>query len=221
MITFKDVTVEKSGNVILKDISVELGDHRLGIIGRNGSGKSTLARLINGLEKPSSGSVFVGGAQDIKALRRKVGFVFQNPDNQIVYPIVNEDLEFGLKNLKLPAIERRRRIADILTRFEITHLADRFTHELSGGEKQLIALAGVLVMEPEIIVFDEPTTLLDLWNTRRFMAAVNTLSQQVIMVTHNLDLIRDFDRTLLIDNGEISADGKPADIIARYCEDQP
>lgn len=221
MIIFEDVSVEKSGKTILKSISVELGDHRVGIIGRNGSGKSTFARLINGLEKPSSGTVSIDGMQDTKSLRRKVGFVFQNPDNQIVYPIVREDLEFGLKNLKLPEAERSRRIADILERFEITHLANRFTHELSGGEKQLIALAGVLVMEPDIIVFDEPTTLLDLWNTRRFMAAVKTLRQQVILVTHDLDLIRDFDRALLVEDGAIAGDGSPIEIIAHYYDQQP
>ena len=101
MITLNSVSIEKAGRHILKDVSVELGERRIGIIGRNGSGKSTFARLLNGLEKPTKGAVRFAGSDEPKDLRRNVGFVFQNPDNQIVYPIVSEDLEFGLKNLKL------------------------------------------------------------------------------------------------------------------------
>ncbi|MBW3098253.1 energy-coupling factor ABC transporter ATP-binding protein [Pseudohoeflea coraliihabitans] len=235
MIVFENVSVAKGGRPVLHDINLTLGDRRIGIIGRNGSGKSTLARLFNGLEKPTRGHVRLGSAPvapdqgagpDPKAgdsaadalrhLRRHVGFVFQNPDNQIVYPIVREDLEFGLKNLKLPPDERRRRIKATMQRLGIAELADRFTHELSGGEKQLVALAGVLVMQPAMIVLDEPTTLLDLWNRRRLLTVLEALEQQVVLVTHDLDLLDGFDRVLLIDEGRVIADGPPHEVTDRY-----
>lgn len=216
MISFSNVCVEKGGVRILKDITAELSERRIGVIGRNGSGKSTFARLFNGIETPSSGEVRFEGKVDGRALRRQVGFVFQNPDNQIVYPIVAEDIEFGLKNLKLPKPEIRERIDEVLTRFDLHHLRDRLTHQLSGGEKQLIALAGVLVMRPRMIVFDEPTTLLDLWNKRKFMAALEDLDQHIVVVSHDLELLGDFDRVLHVEAGRLMGDGEPKAVIADY-----
>lgn len=216
MIRFRDVSVKKDGQPILSGIDLSLSERRVGVIGRNGSGKSTFARLFNGLEAPTSGSVILDGQKGGKSLRRHVGFVFQNPDNQIVYPIVHEDLAFGLKNLGLGKDEMRTRIDTVLSRFQLEHLRNRLTHQLSGGEKQMIALAGVLVMRPRLIVLDEPTTLLDLWNKRRFMAAIHELEQHVVLVSHDLDLLEGFDRVLHIDNGRVVADGKPSEIIADY-----
>lgn len=208
--------MEKNGVSVLKDISIRLSERRLGVIGRNGSGKSTFARLFNGIEAPTAGTITLEGVSDRKALRRHVGFVFQNPDNQIVYPIVAEDLAFGLKNLKLSPAETKGRIDEVLNRFGLDHLRDRFTHQLSGGEKQMIALAGVLVMRPQMIVFDEPTTLLDLWNKRKFMAAIEELDQHVVVVSHDLDLLERFDRVLHIEDGSIVGDGDPASILENY-----
>ena len=216
MISFSQVTVEKRDRRILHDISVDLHEQRIGIIGRNGSGKSTFARLFNGLEKPSSGSVTFAGLTGTKDLRGKVGFVFQNPDNQIVYPIVGEDLAFGLKNLKLPKAVIEERTAEILARFELKHLKDRFTHQLSGGERQMIALAGVLVMQPRMIVLDEPTTLLDLWNKRKLMRTIATLSEHIVLVSHDLDILRDFDRVIHFEEGRIVGDGDPSIVINDY-----
>ena len=216
MIELQGVGVTRGEREILSGIDLALAERRIGIIGRNGSGKSTLARLLNGLEAPTRGRVTLDGKAGGKALRRQVGFVFQNPDNQIVYPIVHEDLAFGLKGLRLGAEEVRARIDAVLDRFGITHLRNRLTHELSGGEKQMIALAGVMVMDPRVIVLDEPTTLLDLCNKRRFMEAIRALEQQVVMVSHDLDLLADFDRVLLIAEGGIRADGPPAAVIADY-----
>jgi biotin transport system ATP-binding protein len=147
-----------------------------------------------------------------------IGFVFQNPDNQIVYPLVSEDLEFGLKNLKLPKDETRQRIDEVLARFGLTHLRDRLTHQLSGGEKQMIALAGVLVMQPRMIVFDEPTTLLDLWNKRMLMKALQELEQSIVVVSHDLDLLEDFDRICISKTAAIIGDGPPAQVIPGYIE---
>lgn len=216
MIRFRDVSVKKGGQTILSGIDLTLSQRRIGVIGRNGSGKSTFARLLNGLETPTDGAVTLDGQTGGKALRRHVGFVFQNPDNQIVYPIVHEDLEFGLKNLGLGKDEMRARIDAVLNRFQLRHLRNRLTHQLSGGEKQMIALAGVLVMRPRLIVLDEPTTLLDLWNKRRFMAAIRDLEQHVVLVSHDLDLLDGFDRVLHIDDGQVVADGPPDAVIADY-----
>jgi biotin transport system ATP-binding protein len=216
MITFSGVSVQKSGRRILEGLNLHITERRVGIIGRNGSGKSTFARLFNGLEKPSSGRVTWDADPDGGRLRSHVGFVFQNPENQIVYPIVQEDLEFGLKNLKLPKDEIACRIASVLERFDIAHLRDRFTHQLSGGERQLIALAGVLVMQPQMIVFDEPTTLLDLRNRNLVKNTVASLDEHVVMVTHDLDLIADFDRVLHFEDGRIVGDDLPAAVIPDY-----
>ncbi|WP_420409945.1 energy-coupling factor ABC transporter ATP-binding protein [Hoeflea sp.] len=218
MIQFSDVWLEKNGHEILRGIDLSLTERRVGVIGRNGSGKSTFARLFNGIEKPTRGEVRLEGAAAPAELRRHVGFVFQNPDNQIVYPIVTEDLEFGLKNLKLPKPEIGRRIDQVLERLAIGHLRDRLTHQLSGGEKQLVALAGVLVMQPRMIVFDEPTTLLDLWNKQRLMSTLAELDQPIVVVSHDLDLIDGFDRVLHFENGSLVDDGAPGPVIAGYVD---
>ncbi|MEQ8479502.1 MAG: ABC transporter ATP-binding protein [Hoeflea sp.] len=218
MIRFSDVWVEKNGHAILRGINLSITERRVGIIGRNGSGKSTFARLFNGIEKPSRGEVRLAGATGSDELRRHVGFVFQNPDNQIVYPIVTEDLEFGLKNLKLPKSEISERVDEVLDRLAIGHLRNRLTHQLSGGEKQLVALAGVLAMQPRMIVFDEPTTLLDLWNKQRLMSTLAELDQPIVVVSHDLDLLAGFDRILHFENGDIIDDGRPEPVIAGYVD---
>ena len=140
---------------VLKDVTLTISERRVGVAGANGSGKSTFARLLNGLLIPDEGRVRVDGIdsrEDVKALRRRVGFVFQNPDNQIVFPVVEEDIAFGLKNAKLAKDEIPRRVDAVLRRYRLGHLRDQATHLLSGGEKQMLALAAVLVMEPRYVV---------------------------------------------------------------------
>lgn len=216
MIEFSGVCVVKNGVPVLKKINLRLSQRRIGVIGRNGSGKSTFARLFNGIEIPTSGEVRLNGDPDRKALRRHIGFVFQNPDNQIVYPIVSEDLAFGLKRLKLAKAELSARIDEILGRFGLEDLRDRLTYQLSGGEKQMIALAGVLVMKPRMIVLDEPTTLLDLWNKCKFVSMLGEVEQDIVVVSHDLDLMNSFERVLHIENGSIVGDGDPKTVIADY-----
>jgi len=219
MITLQSVDVTLGGRAVLQSISLEMDQSRIGIIGLNGSGKSTFARLLNGLQLPSSGSVSVDGLdtrKDGRKIRSRVGFVFQNPDNQIVYPTVREDLAFGLKNLGYAPAEIKTKIEDALVTYRIDHLADRLTHQLSGGEKQMVALIGVLVMRPEYVILDEPTTLLDLRNKNRLMGIIKSLSQRVVMVTHDLDLLADFDRVLCFHEGRLHADGSPSEVIAGY-----
>ena len=217
----RDVRVERDGRPILHDVDLTLGDSRIAVIGLNGSGKSTLVRLLNGLIVPEQGSVVRAGldtrtARDARALRRQVGFVFQNPDNQVVMPIVADDVAFGLKNLKVAKSEIPGRVAAGLDRFGLAGLGDRESATLSGGEKQLLALAAVLVMDPAVVIMDEPTTMLDLLNTRRLLEIVNSLDQQVIMVSHHLDLLSDWDRVVLVHEGRIAADGAPGEVVAHY-----
>ena len=204
---------------VLKDVSLSICERRVGIVGANGSGKSTFARLLNGLLIPDEGTVTVDGIdtrEDVKAVRRRVGFVFQNPDNQIVFPVVEEDVAFGLKNLKLPKEEIARRVDAVLERYRLAHLRNRPTHLLSGGEKQMLAISAVLVMEPRYVVLDEPMTLLDLRNKRLVIEIVREIEQPVVLVTHDLDHVRDFDRVIMFDEGGVTADGRPETAIREY-----
>ncbi|MEO0409227.1 MAG: ABC transporter ATP-binding protein, partial [Cyanobacteria bacterium P01_A01_bin.135] len=174
---------------VLSDITLRLRERRVGIIGSNGSGKSTLARLLNGLVLPIQGWVRVDGLdtrRHLRQVRRRVGFVFQNPDSQIILPTVEEDIEFGLKILKLPPEVRRQRTADILRQYGLYTLRHQPAHCLSGGQKQLLAIAAVLVMQPRYVVFDEPTTLLDLRNRNQIRRLLYDLPQPVVVVSHDL-----------------------------------
>jgi biotin transport system ATP-binding protein len=204
---------------VLADVDLRLTERRIGVIGANGSGKSTFARLLNGLVLPTTGTVLVDGLDTrtaVRAVRRRVGFVFQDPDAQIVHPTVAEDAAYGLENQGVPPAERAERVAEVLARYGLAGHADHPAHLLSGGQKQLLAIAGVLVMRPARIVFDEPTTLLDLVNTSRVASVIEELDQQVVVVTHDLELLDGFDRVLVIDEGRVVADGPPDTSVAAY-----
>ena len=208
-IRFEAVDVTLEGRAILSGIDCRLDEKRVAILGLNGSGKSTLARLVNGLATPSAGRVLVDGidvAEDVKAVRRRVGYVFQNPHNQIVFPIVEEDIAFGLRNLGQSREEATRKARELLAAEGLEALAERPAETLSGGELQLVALLGVLVMEPRVVVFDEPTTMLDLRNRNRIAARIEGLAQTAILVTHDLDLAAQCERALVLDQGRIVAD---------------
>ena len=205
--------------IVLAHLDLRLTEHRVGVIGANGSGKSTFARLLNGLVIPTEGRVLVDGLDtrtSVRAVRRRVGFVFQDPDAQIVHPTVAEDVAFGLENQGVPAAERAARVAEVLDRYGLADHADHPAHLLSGGQKQLLALAGVLVMRPARIVFDEPTTLLDLVNARRVARLIEGLPQHVVAVTHDLDLLESFDRVLVLDDGRVVEDGAPEETVRAY-----
>ncbi|MGZ9893431.1 energy-coupling factor ABC transporter ATP-binding protein [Bordetella bronchiseptica] len=221
LIEFDQAVVATPQAQVLHGVSLSLSERRVGVVGPNGAGKSTLARLVNGLALPSAGRVLVDGMDtrsQVKDVRRRVGFVFQNPENQIVFPIVREDLAFGLKKQGLAPAERDARIAAALAGLGVGHLAERTSHTLSGGERQLVAMASVLVMAPELVVFDEPTTQLDLRNRNRVAEAIAALPQQVIVVSHDLDLLAGYDRVLAVVDGRIAADGEPASVLRWYRE---
>ncbi|MET0853905.1 MAG: ABC transporter ATP-binding protein, partial [Microterricola sp.] len=208
-VVFEGVSHGYGERRVLQDIELTVSEHRVGIVGANGSGKSTLARMINGLVTPDHGRVTVDGLDVSKKgreVRRRVGFVFTNPDNQIVMPTVAEDVAFSLRRRGLSAAESAQRVAATLERFGLAGHADHAAHRLSGGQKQLLALASVLVTEPAIVVADEPTTLLDARNARLITEMLTGLDQQVIVVTHQLELLAGFDRVIVIDDGRIVGD---------------
>ncbi len=219
MIRLHGVSHAFGDQVVLRDLDLELSERRIAVVGANGSGKSTLARLLNGLVLPSAGSVCVDGLdtrRDGAAVRRKVGFVFTDPDAQIVMPTVAEDVEFSLRRKGLDPDVRRERVAAVLATFGLAGRADRPSHLLSGGQKQLLALAAVLVTEPEVLVCDEPTTLLDLRNADLIARTLDALPQQVVLVTHQLEVADRYQRVLVMDDGRVVEDGPPERAVLAY-----
>lgn len=205
--------------VVLERLDLTLVEQRIGIVGANGSGKSTMARMINGLVKPTSGSVTVDGLDTSakgREVRRRVGFVFTDPDNQIVMPTVAEDVAFSLRRSGLSKPEIQKRTREVLRRFDLQEHADHPTHLLSGGQKQLLAIAAVLITGPEVIVADEPTTLLDLRNSRMVNDLLAGMPEQVVLVTHHLHLLEGFDRVVVLDSGRVIADGSPEAAVDSY-----
>ena len=153
-----------------------------------------------------------------KEVRRKVGFVFSDAENQIVMPTVEDDIAFSLRRVKMPKVDKQQKVQDMLERFNLADHATQSPHFLSGGQKQLLALASVLILEPDVIIADEPTTLLDLRNRIKIKNVFAELPQQLIVVSHDLDFIADFDRVICIDNHSIVADGEPSEVIQTYTD---
>ncbi len=219
MIEFADVTHAFGDRTVLRAINLELSERRIGIIGANGSGKSTLARMINALVVPDTGKVRVNGidaAREKRRVRREVGFIFSDPDRQIIMPTVTEDIELSLTRTVRDRGERATRAAAVLDRFGLAGHADHPAHLLSGGQKQLLALASVMVTEPQVLVADEPTTLLDLRNTSMLRDVFATLDEQLVVLTHDLELLTDYDRVVVLDDGCVVADDAPRPAIAAY-----
>lgn len=241
-IEFHSTSLRLSGREVLRELSFSSDVKRLAIIGENGSGKSSLARLIGGLLAPSSGQARILGldpVRELNELRRRVALVFSNPDVQIVMPTVAEDVAFSLRQAKLPRAELQARVSAALERFGLSELASHSTHELSGGQKQLLALAGAFVREPELVIADEPTGYLDARNARRIADHLlgseasatspasgasgasgapggSAIEHRLVLVTHDLSLAARCDQAILIDDGRISNIGAPREVIAQY-----
>ncbi|MEE3848877.1 ABC transporter ATP-binding protein [Gordonia sp. LSe1-13] len=221
MIEFSGVGHAYDDRVVLRDIDLVLSERRIGIIGANGSGKSTLARMINALVVPDRGSVVVNGidaTREKRRVRREVGFIFSDPDRQIIMPTVVEDIELSLTRTVRDRAERSARASAVLAQFGLDGHADHPAHQLSGGQKQLLALASVLVTGPSVLVADEPTTLLDLRNSSMLRDVFATLDEQLVVLTHDLDLVADYDRVIVLDDGRVVADDEPAAAVAAYRE---
>ena len=204
---------------VLDEVSVRIDERRVGVVGANGSGKSTFVRMLNGLVLPTSGSVRVADLDPDKQgrlVRHRVGFCFTDPDAQIVMPTVAEDVAFGLRRRKLAKDVVAAKVADALAAYGLDGHADHPAHLLSGGQKQLLALASVMVTEPDVLVMDEPTTLLDLRNATKVSRVVAELPTQVLLVTHHLDLLDGYERVLVFEAGRIVCDDVPAVAVPFY-----
>ena len=207
-------------------LSIEKGSFVV-VLGHNGSGKSTLAKHFNAVLLPSGGAVYVEGMDTKKEellleIRRRVGMVFQNPDNQIVANVVEEDVAFAPENLGVPTAEIRRRVDDALAAVGMTEFARHAPHLLSGGQKQRVAIAGVIAMEPECIVLDEATAMLDPAGRREVLDTVHQLNRQrgitVVHITHHMSEAEDADRVIVMNDGVVAMDGTPRDIFSRVEE---
>ena len=228
MIKTDKVTYEYKSNIddsvqtAVKDLSIEVKKGEfLVILGHNGSGKSTLAKMMNGLLLPTRGEVYVSGMNTkdedkIWDIRSKAGMVFQNPDNQIVATIVEEDVAFGPENLGVPPKEIRKRVDEALSTVEMLEYKHHAPYLLSGGQKQRVAIAGILSMNPECIIFDEPTAMLDPNGRKEVMGTIKKLNKDegktIVLITHYMDEAVKADRILVMSDGEIALEGTPKEI---------
>ena len=204
-------------------LTVEKGSFVV-VLGHNGSGKSTLAKHMNAVLLPDGGAVYVEGIDNraeslLLEIRRRTGMVFQNPDNQIVANVVEEDVAFGPENLGVPTAEIRRRVDDALAAVGMEQFARHAPHLLSGGQKQRIAIAGVIAMEPECIVLDEATAMLDPAGRREVLDTVRRLNRErgitVVLITHHMAEAQDADRVIVMNDGLVAMDGTPAQVFAQ------
>jgi len=222
-ISLENVKFVYDEQVLFEDLSLSIEEGSfVALLGRNGSGKSTIARLMNGLNQPSKGTVTVDGMDaanedTVFEVRSRVGLVFQNPDNQIVGTIVEEDVAFGPENLGVSPDEIRRRVDDALAAVNMSEYKSHAPHRLSGGQKQRVAIAGVLAMQPKCIVLDEPTAMLDPSGRREVMDTILQLNRQegitIVLITHFMDEASVADRVVLISGGRIEADGAAEDVL--------
>ena len=218
---------EGEGNapLVLRDFSLDIQKGSfVAVVGHNGSGKSTLAKLCNGLYLPDQGQVLVDGMDTAKeenqlAVRKAVGLVFQNPDNQLVSSIVEEDVAFGPENLGVPVDQLRPRVEDALRAVGMLEYARHDTHKLSGGQKQRIAIAGILAMQPQCIVLDEPTAMLDPKGRAEVIDTILRLNRErgmtVVLITHYMNEAARAGRMVVMDSGRILLDGTPTEVFAR------
>ena len=215
----------QTSTVALEDVSlsIERGSFVV-VLGHNGSGKSTLAKHMNAVLLPSGGTVYVEGMDTrdealLLEIRRRVGMVFQNPDNQIVANVVEEDVAFAPENLGVPSEEIRRRVDDALAAVGMSEFTRHAPHLLSGGQKQRVAIAGVIAMAPECIVLDEATAMLDPAGRREVLSAIRALNQErgitVVLITHHMDEAMDADRLIVMNDGKLVIDGAPAEVFTQ------
>ena len=205
------------------DLEIEKGSFVV-VLGHNGSGKSTLAKTFNGVLLPAGGKVYVEGMDTLDetlllAIRQRVGMVFQNPDNQIVANVVEEDVAFAPENLGVPTEEIRRKVDDALAAVGMSEFVTHAPHLLSGGQKQRIAIAGVIAMEPDCIVLDEATAMLDPIGRQEVLSTVHKLNREkgitVILITHHMNEAEDADRVIVMDDGEVAMDGTPREVFTQ------
>lgn len=218
--SLRDVTVRLGDAVALQSVTLAIDQRTVAVIGSNGSGKSTFARLLGGLVRADSGSVTVHGlnpSRDASALRRAVAFVFSNPDAQIIMPTVQEDAAFSLRGDRLPRAEVATRVSEALAEFGLAELSERAAYDLSGGQKQLLALCAALIRRPALVIADEPTAYLDARNSARIADhLLAPADRQVVLITHDLRLAARCDVAVRFDAGRLADVGEPTEVIDRY-----
>ncbi len=218
-IFLREAGVELMGKPILSDITLTLTERRIGIVGRNGSGKTTLLRLIAGLIAPSTGAVQVCGvdpAIDRKAMLSQIGILFQNPDHMILFPTVEEELAFGVRQMGHTDADARAAAGAALAAEGRSHWAGAATHTLSQGQRHYLCLMSVLLMAPKTILLDEPFAGMDLPTIARMMRRLAGLAQRVITISHDPDAMANCDRVIWLEAGRVVADGPASDVLARF-----
>lgn len=213
---------ENKGSYAIKGVNLEVHEGEfLVILGRNGSGKSTLAKHLNALILPSGGKVYVNGLdtsdeKNVWKIRKNTGMVFQNPDNQIVATIVEEDVAFGVENLGVPSPEIRKRVDESLKSVDMYEYRNDAPHLLSGGQKQRVAIAGILAMRPKCIVFDEPTAMLDPSGRKEVIDTIKKINKEnnitIVLITHYMEEAVEADRIVVMDSGKVISEGTPREI---------
>ena len=218
-IVFEYVEVWHADRQVLAIPALCLAERRIGLIGDNGSGKSTMLRLMNGLGRPTRGRVVVAGFDTVrcrKDLPAKVGFLFQNPDHQLIFPTVVEEIAFGPTERGLSATQARQQAMTLLEEHGCADWAERNVNELSGGQKQLVCILALLATEPSILLMDEPFASLDLPTRLVLFRRIMELPQRIVMASHDFELLAEFDRVIWLDAGRIRLDGRPADVLPAY-----
>lgn len=218
-IALRGAGVSVNGTAILTDITLTLTEDRIGIVGRNGSGKTTLMRLMAGLIAPSSGEVQVNGVDpgaDRAAMLAEIGILFQNPDHMILFPTVEEELAFGLRQMGRTDAEARAAARAALAAQGRAHWAGAATHTLSQGQRHYLCLMSILLMGPRTILLDEPFAGMDLPTLARMRRALAALSQRIITISHDPGTVADCDRVIWLEAGRIKADGAAADVLAAF-----
>ncbi|NRG17196.1 ABC transporter ATP-binding protein [Rhizobiales bacterium] len=214
-----NVSIARGGRIVIENLSLSLVEKRIALVGLNGSGKSTLVRALNGLISPIKGKVCIHGVDAVKspkAAARMVGFVFQNPDHQIIFPTVAEDIAFGLRQAGISKSTTRAQAKALLREYDCEEWADRPISELSEGQKHLVCILSVLIMEPEVLVLDEPFSSLDIAVRTNLLSRLKHLRQQIILINHDLDVFDSFDRMIWLKDGRVEADGLPESITPLY-----
>ena len=218
-IIFDRVQFGRADRQLLAVPELRLDERRIGLIGDNGSGKSTMLRLMNGLLAPTRGRVEVAGLDTVrnrKDLPAKVGFLFQNPDHQLIFPTVAEEVAFGPAERGMSAPQARQQAMAVLARHGCGEWADRNVNELSGGQKQLVCILALLATSPSILLMDEPFSSLDLPTRLLLYRRIMALPQRVVMASHDLELLAEFDRIVWLDAGHIRLDGRPTEVLPAY-----
>lgn len=221
LLLIQAVCFAPGGTTVLRDVTVHSDAHRIGIVGRNGSGKTTLARIIAGLVAPDQGKVRLGGidvTRDRKAALGLVGILFQNPDHQIIFPTVEEEIAFGLRQMGQSKPDAARAVAAVLARFNKSHWAKAAIHQLSQGQRQLVCLMAVLAMQPRVIILDEPFSGLDIPTARHLRRLLDGLEATLIQITHDPAVLETYDHVLWLEQGAVIQQGPPETVLPVFSD---